>query len=204
MKKNNIVLAFDLHGVVFTLDLREAVSIVWHWPHKISMILCACNPLLIWYCFALLWQDPTDEEYFYLFQQKCPRLLPLIIKLFNAFKPIPGMPELLEELNNRGYALHIASNIGPRRFKSLQERYPDILRLFESATISNGGIKHLIKKPCLEFFQLCQSACEKNTHIIFIDNNKQNIKAAREFGMTSILFKSPDQLKKNLLNMKIL
>jgi FMN phosphatase YigB (HAD superfamily) len=169
------------------------------------MFLCALRINLVWKCFILLFHDPTDEEYFALFQQYCPKQLPLIIDLFNAFKPLDHMVNLLKRLKAKGYELHIVSNIGPRRFHSLQKRYPDIIAIFDKANINNGDVQHLIKKPSVEYFKRYLENCNlENKHIIFIDDKKQNVEAAARFGMQAIHFTSPEKLLCVLTQLNIL
>lgn len=205
MNQINTILAFDLHSVVFTPNWKEIIRILWRWPHKLHMIVCAFNIRFVWKCFALLFKNPTDEEYFALFQKYCPKLLPLIIDLFNSFKPIDGMVSLLKALKAKGYELHIMSNIGPRRFTYLQQRYPHIIGLFNKAKINNGDIHHLIKKPSLDYFNsYLQDYNPEGKQVLFIDDNKQNIKAANCLGIQTILFTSLHKLRHTLTQLNIL
>ena len=49
-----------------------------------------------------------------------------------------GTVDILKELHAKGYVLHIVSNVGPRRFKTLKERFPQIMELFAMAKVNNG------------------------------------------------------------------
>jgi FMN phosphatase YigB (HAD superfamily) len=199
------IIAFDLHSVVFKANIQEMLHILWQWPKKLKLLLCGLNLKLIWKAFRLLLNDPTDEEFFALFQSYCPALLPLIVKLFNAFKPIDKTIDILKELKSQGYILHIASNIGPRRFTALQNRYPDIIGLFEKATINNGNIENLIKKPHPEFFEkYLRDNNPEHRPVIFVDDKLRNITAAQKHGIQGIQFHSPEQLRKALTEMHIL
>ena len=205
MNPTNTIIAFDLHSVVFAPDWKKSIKILWQWPHKLRLIGCALNIRFVWQCFALLTKDPTDEEYFALFQQRCPRLLPLIIDLFNAFNPIDGTVAILRELKEKRYPLHIASNCGPRRFQKLKERFPFIMDLFDKAKINNCDVNNLIKKPSPQFFEeYLRDYNPDNKKIVFIDNNKHNIKSAATLGIIGILFKSPTQLRDALKQIDIL
>ena len=196
MDSSNTILAFDLHSVIFTFNYKEALSIIFKWPDKLTLFLCAFKIRLVWKCFALLFHNPTDEEYFALFQQYCPKLLPLIIKLFNAFRPIKTMVDLLKELKAKGYELHIVSNIGERRFEFLKKRYPDIIALFDKAKITNSDVQHLIKKPSHEYFiSYLKDYNSDHRSIIFIDDKEQNIEAATKAGIIGIRFISADKLR---------
>jgi len=199
------IITFDLHSVVFKANIQEMLRIVWQWPKKFKLLLCGLNLKLAWKAFRLLFNDPTEEEYFALFQQQCPIIAPLIIKLFNAFKPIDKTVDILKELKSQGYTLHIASNIGPRRFAALQNRYPNIIGLFEKATINNGNLENLIKKPHPEFFEkYLRDNNPEHRPVIFVDDKLRNITAAQKHGIQGIQFRSPEQLRKALTDMHIL
>ena len=196
MDSSNTIIAFDLHSVIFTFNYKEALLIIFQWPYKLTLFLCAFRIRLVWKCFALLFHNPTDEEYFALFQQYCPKLLPLIIELFNAFRPINTMVDLLKELKAKGSELHIASNIGARRFEFLKKRYPDIIALFDKAKITNSDVQHLVKKPSQEYFMsYLKDYNSDHRSIIFIDDKEQNIEAATKVGIIGIRFISADKLR---------
>ena len=152
MNPSDTIIAFDLHSVVFAPNWKEVIKILWRWPHKLQIIACAFKPRFVWQGFRLLLHEPTDEEFFALFHERCPKLLPLAIELFNSFKPMRGTVDILKELHTKGYNLHIVSNVGPRRFKTLRERFPQIMDLFDKAKVNNGKAHAIIKKPNPQFF----------------------------------------------------
>jgi FMN phosphatase YigB (HAD superfamily) len=204
-KDKNIIIAFDLHSVVFKPDIRRMVCILWRWPKKLSLILCALNLKLVWKSFRLLFNSPTDQEYFAVFQHHCPDILPLVIELFNAFKPIEKTVAIIRELSALGYKLHIASNIGPLRYRVLCDTYPDILKLFERSTIQMGTSGNIIKKPNPEFFNIyLRYNNPEHRKVIFVDDKLCNIAAAQKCGMQVIQFHSPEQLRVALIEMHIL
>jgi putative hydrolase of the HAD superfamily len=122
--------------------------------------------------------------------------LPLIINLFNAFKPIDPTVELLKELKTKGYELHIVSNIGQRRLGFLKNRYPAIIALFDKTKIPYGDIHHLVKKPNLEYFiGYLKDYNPQRKLVLFVDDKKQNIEAAASVGIVGIKFTSVDKLR---------
>ena len=130
MNPSDTIIAFDLHSVVFAPNWKEVIKILWRWPHKLQIIACAFRATICLARFRLFLHEPTDEEFFALFHERCPKLLPLAIELFNSFKPMRGTVEILKELHAKGYVLHIVSNVGPRRFKSTQRTIPSNYRPF--------------------------------------------------------------------------
>jgi FMN phosphatase YigB (HAD superfamily) len=205
MNSQNVIIAFDLHSVLFKPNWKEIAHILWQYNNKLSIIACAFNPKLVYKGLQLLAHNPTDEEVFAFFETFCPKLMPLAVDLMNAQRIVPAMAELVKELKNKGYALHIMSNIGPRRYPVICSRFADIMSLFEQAKIINYDHHTVIKKPNPQYFKdYLQSCNPEHKPVIFIDDNKKNIKAAQEFGFVGIRFKQPEQLRAQLKNMNIL
>lgn len=195
MTKNNTVITFDLHEVIFTFDYKKIAKILWNAKHKWTIFATIFRLPLVWKLMKMVWQDATDEEFYELFEQQRPILLPLIIEMTNSQKVIPGMDTVIEELAERGHTLHIFSNIGPRRFKQLSIDFPQIMRHFKKAKIVQPGQKPSIKKPDIQFFrEYLTDYIKPDQKVIFIDDNKKNIEVARSLGMTAIPFTSAKKL----------
>jgi putative hydrolase of the HAD superfamily len=70
----------------------------------------------------------------------------------------------------------------------------------------DGLFDHLVisseikcRKPDMRFFEKCLELSECNKQeIIFIDDNKVNIKSATDFGVQAVLFSTIDDLPKNI------
>jgi len=79
------------------------------------------------------------------------------------------------------------------------------MALFEKATINNGNLENLIKKPHAEFFEIyLRDNNPEHKHVIFVDDKLRNINAAQNFGIHGIQFRSPEQLRRALTDMHIL
>lgn len=205
MDTKDSLLAFDLHSVLFEPNWKEVAQVLWNYNHKLSIVALAFKPYLIYKSLRLLFNDATDEEFFALCEQHCPKLMPLVIDLMNAHRPIKQMVSILKELKAKGYTLHIISNIGPRRYPMLCSRFPELMSQFEQAKIIKGYTKELIKKPNPQFFKdYLHDFNPKNKTVIFIDDNKRNIKAAQSLGFIGICFENPQQLRTQLASMQIL
>jgi len=198
MTKNNIIITFDLHEVIFTFDYKKVATILWNTPHKWKLFTTLFHLPFIWNLVKMVWNDATDEAFYKLFEQRRPILLPLVIKMTNAQKIIPGMETIVKELADQGYTLHILSNIGPRRFKQLSQDFPQVIGNFKTAKIVQPH-SNPTKKPAVEFFQdYLKNYIKPGQHVIFIDDNKKNIQSARSLGITAIPFKSAAQLRNEL------
>ncbi len=206
MDIQNTIIAFDLHSVVFTRDLRGVLSVLWQSPQKRSLLTALLRYRLMRDSIRLLFNTPTDEEFFVLFEREKPDIVPCIVELMNAHKPIPGTVAILQDLSKAGFSLHIMSNIGARRLALLRERYQDIFALFDKAMINSGcNAQPMIKKPDAHYFtDYLQRYNPDNKKIIFIDDNKHNIAAAERHDILGIRFKNPAQLRMDLINLGIL
>lgn len=204
---NNTIknIAFDLHGVVFHVNFKQVCSILWHYKPKWRAIPCVFKFRLIYKSIWLLFNDPTDEEYFALFNRWCSHLVPLVTDLMNAYTPVPSTIELIKKLKAKGYTIDIISNIGPSRFAALQKKYPEIMNLFSYAQINNGNAQNILKKPNPVFFeQYLKIKHVRAQQVIFIDDNKKNCAQAHKQGFNEILFKDPCQLATRLAWQQVL
>lgn len=145
MSKENTIITFDLHEVIFTFDLKKVASILWNSNQKWSIFATIFHLPLNWQLIKYLWRDATDEEFYDLFEQRRPILLALIIKMTNAQKIIPGMKQLIKNLARAVYRLDILSNIGPRRFEQLKKDFPEMLCYFKEAKIVHPDTPQLKK-----------------------------------------------------------
>lgn len=205
MKINDTIIAFDLHSVLFKPNWREVGHILWHYKHKLSILACAFKPRLVYKSLRLLANDPTDEEFFALFEQHCPHLMQLAIDLMNAHRLMTPMINLVKELKAKGYALHIISNIGPRRYPTLCSRFPELMAHFDKAKTVYAEAKAIIKKPNPEFFKTyLRDFNPDHKSVIFIDDNKRNINVAKSFGFVCIRFTKPEHLRTQLASLGIL
>lgn len=205
ISKDNIVIAFDLHGVLFTFDYKKIVKLIWQFNHKLAIIATFFHFGLIWQLLKLLWNEATDEEFYDLFEQKHPILFPLILEMTNAQKIIPGTDHIVKDLAQHGYTLHILSNIGPQRFKQLSNDFPQLIGYFKRVKIVDPNDTPRIKKPDTQFFvDYLKEYTQPEQQVILIDDNKKNIKIAHSLGMIAIPFRSAKQLKKQLQQLGIL
>ena len=114
---------------------------------------------------------------------------------------IDGTVEILRGLaNKKRYRLLALSNWSAETFHFARERF-DFLNLFETILVS--GEEKMIK-PYAPFYQLLENRLNANlSGCVFIDDFQKNIDAARELGMRTVLFKSPEQLRVDLQKLNV-
>jgi len=115
---------------------------------------------------------------------------------------IEGTVSILRELVSRS-DLQVLSltNWSAETFPIAQRDF-DFLNLFEGIVVS--GHERIIK-PEPEIYQLI---CERHKVVpksaVFIDDAERNIVGAKAFGIEGILFKSPEQLKRELKTLGVM
>jgi 2-haloacid dehalogenase len=115
---------------------------------------------------------------------------------------IEGTAHILQALKSSGlYKLYALTNWSGETFPIALPICPS-LQLFDGIVVS-GHEK--LRKPDPAFYQLLLDRYNVNASTsLFIDDNARNVKAAREFGIDSILFENPEQLRIELNKRSIL
>lgn len=129
---------------------------------------------------------PAYQELIQAFDQKWEETLA------SAIEPTVN---ILWELKTAGYPLYGLSNWSAEKFAMVQSKY----RFFEwfDSIILSGEVKLL--KPDRRIFELLLNKIDRPaSECLFIDDSIHNITAAKELGFSTILFKSPEQLKNEL------
>ncbi len=116
--------------------------------------------------------------------------------------PIQDTVELFRQVkqnpDTRSYAL---TNWSAETFPIALQRY-DFLHWFHGRLVSG---EEKTRKPFPAFFELLIKRFPVNKEeSIFIDDNLRNVKAAKEFGFTSVQFENPSQLKDVLKGYKLI
>jgi len=127
---------------------------------------------------------------------------------FNEFQPIwndifwenKEVTELICSLEGKK-RLCLVSNTNPMHFDYILSKFP-IIKKFEKWILS---YEVGYKKPSLKIYECALKwASIKPKHILFIDDIKKHIDVAISMGMNGILFKSAEQLKKELFKYHVI
>jgi len=109
---------------------------------------------------------------------------------------IPGTVDVLRTLRDRReHRLYALTNWSAQTFPWALDNF-EFLHWFEGIVVS--GVEKS-RKPFPEFYQILFDRYQVNpAHTLFIDDNPKNIVGAREVGLHTIQFQSPEQLRADL------
>ncbi|MFN2298235.1 MAG: HAD family hydrolase [Anaerolineales bacterium] len=109
-----------------------------------------------------------------------------------AAGPIPGMPELLGRLHERGNILYGISNSSCEKFPILRKNFA-FLRLFSDILLSGEvGVNKPDPRIFLMFLKRTGLSREE---VLFIDDTAANVEAARRLGWDAVIFTSVRNLE---------
>jgi len=116
--------------------------------------------------------------------------------------PIHGTVDIFKQLKASGkYKLYALTNWSAETFPVALDRY-DFLHWFDARVVSG---EEKMRKPFPEFYQLLLDRFQLTAEeTLFIDDNLRNEQAAKEIGLQTVHFKSPAQLKEDLVLLGIL
>jgi 2-haloacid dehalogenase len=115
--------------------------------------------------------------------------------------PIHDTVEILHALKAAGHRLHGLSNWSVEKFPMVRSAH-SFFEQFETITLS-GEVK-LIKPDPAIFTLMLERIGARAEECVFIDDTQPNIDAARALGFVTILFRSPAQLRDELLRLGLL
>ncbi len=111
-------------------------------------------------------------------------------------KPVEGMMDLIKNLRNKKYNLFILSGNTLEWTRYLDEKY-DYKRYFSGEIYS---FQTGYNKPDMRIYRdILKKTGLTPEECLFIDDKPEFLEPAKNLGMKTILFKNPEQLKKDLL-----
>lgn len=113
---------------------------------------------------------------------------------------VHGTVEILYELSEK-YPLYGLTNWSAETFPIALERF-EFFQLFEGILVSG---KEKLIKPDPKIYELMMKRFElKPENCLFIDDNLNNVLASRSFGIETIHYQSPEDLRNELIKMELL
>ena len=108
---------------------------------------------------------------------------------------MPGMRRLIGDLKRAGYGIYGLTNWSMETFPEAREHFA-ILQLIDRYVVS--GQEHLVKPDERLFRVLLDRYGLRAEECTFVDDNPDNVEAARRLGMKGIVFAGADELRKQL------
>jgi putative hydrolase of the HAD superfamily len=190
------VIVFDFSGVIAKLEKKELANFVaqslqipqaeaWHALKKLKKDLQ---------------QENTEEDFWIAYANSEGIRLPeqWVDKLnearIHALKEIPGMVNLVKDLQRQGYQTALLSNASER--PTALRRSSSYYQLFHPVLFSSeiGA-----RKPHRKAYQILLDHLDVSPEaVLFIDNRLKNVKEARSLGIDGIRFKNRDKLIRQL------
>lgn len=203
----NTIITFDLHNVIFDYDYFELVKFIFT-AKGIKILYHLARSDVLFKILLLKLTGIKAIDFFIIEITKTnPSLknfINTLIALENKQLANPETIKIIKELYNKGYELHILSNIGELSYKNLKEKYPEIISYFSQAKVTKLEEPFRTKPSPEAYEDYLKQIGPAKKQIIFIDNSNKNLKAAEAFGIQGILFKSALQLRNKLKELAIL
>ncbi len=204
-----LIIAFDLHRVVFHRNFLATFTYLMRLHHKGRALALALNPR-IWSMVMQLRQETTvGDEIFDKLIERYPSLARFeqdYINLENTQMPDGAVVDIIQELKQKKFTLYILSNIGHRAYADLSKKFSFIFSLFDHVYLPTKAHNYL-QKPHEPFYHnfLAYAAemGDGGKQVLFIDDKVPNLVAAALCGISGIHFCSAHQLK-NLLHKLLL
>lgn len=147
----------------------------------------------------------TEDEAFECFSKSCPEYREIIEKIkydwYTILTPINGTVDIFHKLKKRGYKAYILSNYHDKAFDMIYNKY-DFFKSFDGMVISSR-VK-LLKPDARIFRRLIDEYHINPEETVYIDDLQSNLDAAEKFGFVTVLFKSPEELDKQLKALNVL
>jgi FMN phosphatase YigB (HAD superfamily) len=198
------VLLWDLHGVLSQANITEALTHAWHLPKKLNIFKAIFNMKTYTTIWNLKKAGQDCSEYY------AKSLLENVeslnghskndaIRFINAQHPIEKSVSILKRMGKQANANILFSNIGIDSWQNLQLK-PEysFLKEFNDAVICSDQTNWKAKPHKNAFNEVKRTAYRYNPNtqfLILIDDNLENIKAARKNGIYGIWFQNPNQLE---------
>jgi len=196
--KQNKVIVFDFGGVIAETDKEEVDHFIAQSLHITESEVQKAIAQLKLYTDT---DQDKDEKDFWIKYAKEQRInLPqhwmqlLNQERFRALKTIPGMIALVKDLQKQGYQTALLSNV--RKNQAAIKRKLGYYELFNPILLS---YEIGARKPHRKAYDILLRRLNASPQqVIFIDNKRSNVEAAKSMGMDAINFVDANQLIQEL------
>lgn len=201
----NAVVVFDLHRVLFHHNYKRMLTTFFKSPLKWRFLGALLNPCLLWDMIKLLYRRPIPESFFVHLSHNYEHIrdiMPLLIDIANQQIRNEKTIAMVKSLKRQGFELAILSNIGQRIFDALEPKHRDLFSLFDTVIVATEETQYA-SKPNPKIYQRLHDELNHDKHVIFIDDQEKNICGGLPFGIIGIVYKNPEQLKRQFKKLGI-
>lgn len=201
--KNNKTFAFDLGGVLFGFDYTIALSKI---ENKMEASIDEVIDRLYLKDFGLNFEKGllSSEQFYLNFKEAFGATLnfdEFVDAWCDIFYPQVQVIDLVRNLKGK-YPIYLISNINQLHFEFLYNRFAQVFDVFDGLILS---FKVKSVKPEFEIYKaLKDKAGADFEDIIYIDDRKDLIDAAKNFNLQCIQFSSHTQLLNDLKGLGVL
>lgn len=203
----DVVLLWDLHGVLSKPHIKQVIKYVWEMPKKLNILKAFFDKKT----YTTIWNlkkagHDCSEQYATALLKNVKSLKQYnktdAISMINAQKPIKRSISILKRMKKQAAGNILFSNIGLESWKSLQNKSGyEFLNDFDDAIVCSNN-NTWKAKPHKDAFNYAKDKIYKkfarSKILILIDDNLENVKAARSAGIYALWFQNPKQLQKQL------
>lgn len=196
----NSVIAFDLHDVVADFSPKKAYASFCKLKNKGQFI-----GNILDYLFTSTEKRKCVESYVLDNNANTSNIL----EVLNPHVPNSAVIEIIQELKALGYQIYLCSNLGEQSYEYMRNLYPEVFSLFNGYYISSAASGY-IKKNNPQFFVETAQLIDQQSgftpeKIIFIDNNRANLKLATstEPRFIGLFFKNSRQIRQKLKHLNL-
>ncbi len=104
---------------------------------------------------------------------------------------VAGTADVLRSAKAAGYKIYGLTNWSAETFPMIRDTYP-VFQEFDGIVVS--GEEHLLKPDAAIYRCLLERYALRAEESLFIDDNRDNVAAARAIGMEAVLFENAEQL----------
>ncbi len=206
----SIIIAFDLHKVLFHRDWRGIIKYLVKMPHKMKGFALLINPFF-WITVYNIWkQTSVGDDIYERLVVRYPRFAAFkddFIVLENMQKPDEEIVRIIFNLKAQGYGLYILSNIGDRTFIELAKKNNHFIHLFDHCFLpkKENGYEQKPSAPFYhDFLAFADKKGDGDKAILFIDDRVANLAGAAKVGISGLLCTDTEDLKKSLEHIGLL
>lgn len=179
----HIVIAFDLHEVVFKLSYKKLLKAVYGFFKKNPLYnIALLNPRAVYRVYKVMSHTSRTAENIYdtltrLYYPGLRESKSEFLAVCNAYELDQEMEKLIKALKSKGYRITVCSNIGRQAFNDFCKEYADLFQQCE-LIVTACPQREYQRKPSIGFFENFKQEClnnfdNDNLCYYFIDDKKR-------------------------------